>query len=104
MVKVSLERKTAAAVRRRVRRGLVAYNRAKAGKANWKRARSRGHGSLLMQAVEREARRRGADLVYLNTFSFQAPRFYEKLGYRRYGVLSGHPRRASRLYYRKELS
>lgn len=43
--------------------------------------RSQGEGTLLMEAFEREAKARGCDLVYLDTFSFQAPAFYAKAGY-----------------------
>ena len=43
--------------------------------------RRRGLGRSLVQRFEREARIRGCLLVYLDTFSFQAPGFYESLGY-----------------------
>ncbi|CAD5373297.1 Acetyltransferase (GNAT) family protein [Rubrivivax sp. A210] len=50
----------------------------------WVDARHRGHGiaSALMRRFEQAAAERGCDLVYLDTFSFQAPAFYERLGYR----------------------
>ena len=38
-------------------------------------------GSQLMDAFEQGARRRGCLLVYLDTFSFQAPGFYRARGY-----------------------
>jgi GNAT superfamily N-acetyltransferase len=44
-------------------------------------ARGRGTGNELMNSFEREARRRGCALVYLDTFTFQARPFYEKRGY-----------------------
>jgi GNAT superfamily N-acetyltransferase len=44
--------------------------------------RGQGLGRGLLQRFEREARARGCTLVYLDTFSFQAPAFYEALGYR----------------------
>jgi len=43
--------------------------------------RSRGVGRALMAAFEQRARERGCTLVYLDTFSFQAPAFYRALGY-----------------------
>lgn len=43
--------------------------------------RGRGVGARLMALLEDEAARRGCTLVYLTTFSFQAPDFYARLGY-----------------------
>ena len=44
--------------------------------------RHQGVGRHLMALFEADAAARGCRLVYLDTFSFQAPGFYEKLGYR----------------------
>jgi len=44
--------------------------------------RRTGLGRALMARFEAAARARGCTLVYLETWSFQAPGFYEKLGYR----------------------
>jgi GNAT superfamily N-acetyltransferase len=67
-------------------------------------ARGKGVGARLMREAERIARRRRCALVYLNTFSFQAPRFYEKLGYRRFGALRDTPAEGtSRYFYVKRL-
>jgi len=66
-------------------------------------ARRRGYGRLLMAEAERRARRRGSRLMHLDTYSFQAPGFYEKLGFRRFGRIRGSPRGASRNYYVKRL-
>ena len=67
------------------------------------RARGAGLGSELIAAAEREARRRGSRLIHLNTYSFQAPGFYEKLGYRRFGTISGSPKNRQRYFYAKRL-
>ena len=67
------------------------------------RARRAGLGSRLIEEAERRARRRGSRLIHVNTYSFQAPRFYEKQGYRRFGTISGSPRGASRYFYVKRL-
>ena len=44
-------------------------------------SRSAGIGSQLMDAFEQNAHSRGCRLVYLDTFSFQAPNFYQARGY-----------------------
>jgi GNAT superfamily N-acetyltransferase len=67
------------------------------------RARRLGLGRQLMQAAERRARRRGSRLIHLNTYSFQAPRFYEKLGFQLFGGVRGSPPGASRRYYVKNV-
>ncbi len=67
------------------------------------KARGTGFGSKLVAEAERHARRRGSRLIHLNTFSFQAPGFYEKLGYRRFGGMSGSPKGKSRHFYVKHL-
>ena len=66
-------------------------------------ARDSGFGRRLIQEAERHARRRGSRLIHLNTYSFQAPGFYEKQGYRRFGGMSGSPRGESRHFYVKRL-
>src|SRR5512139_2371965 len=44
-----------------------------------------GYGSRLLRLAEYEARKRGAKHAFLDTFSFQAPGFYEKYGYQVFG-------------------
>lgn len=68
------------------------------------RARMAGFGSMLIEEAERRARRRGSHLIHLNTYSFQAPGFYEKHGYQRFGRISGSPRGESRYFYVKRLA
>jgi GNAT superfamily N-acetyltransferase len=67
------------------------------------RARGTGSGSRLIKEAERHARRRGSRLIHVNTYSFQAPGFYEKQGYRRFGAISGSPPGKSRYFYVKRL-
>jgi len=43
--------------------------------------RHQGVASALVRAFESGARARGARIVYLDTFSFQAPKLYQRLGY-----------------------
>ena len=66
--------------------------------------RRTGIGSKLMHAVEQEAIRRGCRIATLETHSFQAPGFYEKLGYGEIGVLDGYPTGYKKHYLKKVLS
>lgn len=65
--------------------------------------RGGGHGSRLLRRIEREAIERGCANSYLDTFSFQAPGFYKKLGYVVFGELEDFPRGHSRIFLRKKL-
>ena len=65
--------------------------------------RGTGVGRALMEKAEIEARARGVANVYVDTFSFQAPGFYKKLGYREFGRLDGYPAAHSRHWLTKAL-
>jgi GNAT superfamily N-acetyltransferase len=54
-------------------------------------ARGHGFGKELMKRAELYAVERGCTNAFLDTFSFQARPFYEKLGYRVFGTLENHP-------------
>ena len=49
--------------------------------------RGTGVGRTLLEQVERTAREHGACRITLNTFRFQAPGFYEKLGYHQFAEI-----------------
>ena len=66
-------------------------------------ARQAGLGRLLMQEAERRARRARKELIFLNSYSFQAPGFYRKLGFRSFGLIRDYPRGASRIFFVKRL-
>ena len=65
--------------------------------------RGRGYGHRLLTAAEDEARRRGAKNVFLDTFSFQAPGFYEQHGYQVFGELGDFPPGHQRYFLTKQL-
>jgi ribosomal protein S18 acetylase RimI-like enzyme len=65
--------------------------------------RGRGYGHRLLTMAEEEARKRGAKHAYLDTFSFQAPDFYQQHGYEVFGELKDFPTGHQRYYLRKQL-
>ncbi len=65
--------------------------------------RGQGAGSKLMLAAEAEARQRGCIYAQVDTASFQARPFYEKLGYQLRFSLDNYPREHQRHYLSKAL-
>ena len=65
--------------------------------------RREGVGSKLLKAAEQEALRRGCRYAFVDTFSFQAPMFYKKHGYKEAFTLNDYPYTGKRHYYTKEL-
>ncbi|MGY2685605.1 GNAT family N-acetyltransferase [Pseudomonas tolaasii] len=65
--------------------------------------RGSGLGSQLLHAFEDEARRRGCANAVLYTLSFQAPGFYEKHGWVRFGEVPCEPQGSSRVFLSKQL-
>ncbi len=65
--------------------------------------RGSGLGSQVMRAAEAEARARGCVGIRLDTFSFQARGFYEKLGFSVFGTLPEHPPGHTRYWLAKRL-
>ena len=54
-----------------------------------------------MNIAEAEARRRGLVGVWLDTFTFQAPGFYQRLGFVECGRITGYPPGHDRIFYVK---
>jgi GNAT superfamily N-acetyltransferase len=65
--------------------------------------RGKGYGQKLLEMAEEEGRKRGAKYSYLDTFSFQAPGFYQKFGYQEFGKLEEFPPGHTRYFMKKEL-
>jgi GNAT superfamily N-acetyltransferase len=65
--------------------------------------RSGGYGSNLMTTLEDYAATHGHPLVYLETTSFQALPFYQRLGYEVFGELPEISEGHSLFFLRKEL-
>jgi GNAT superfamily N-acetyltransferase len=64
-------------------------------------ARRQGTGATLLREAEQAAKARGCVGAWLDTFSFQARGFYEKLGYRLAGEIADHPLRGARYFLSK---
>ncbi|MBD1845719.1 putative N-acetylmannosamine-6-phosphate 2-epimerase [Cyanobacteria bacterium FACHB-63] len=64
--------------------------------------RHRGFGKQLMLMAEQEAKRRGCTEAILDTFSFQAKGFYEKLGYEMFAQVDDYPSGYSFFQLKKE--
>src|SRR5208337_111910 len=67
-------------------------------------ARGHGFGKDLMKRAELYAVERGCTNAFLDTFSFQARPFYEKLGYRVFGTLENHPVGHQHYFMSKQLN
>jgi GNAT superfamily N-acetyltransferase len=67
------------------------------------RYRGQGLGAALLRSAEAEAVARGCVQVVLATHSFQAPGFYERLGYERKYVIEGRPKGYADIIYVKVL-
>ena len=65
--------------------------------------RGRGYGSRLMQQAEYEARERQCPRVFLETLSFQALPFYEKIGYKVVSKIADFPPGGTRFALTKML-
>ena len=65
--------------------------------------RSMGLGSRLMDWAEERGRELECVSAVVNTMSFQAPEFYVRAGYSRFGVSEGYEGEASRHYFEKAL-
>jgi GNAT superfamily N-acetyltransferase len=65
--------------------------------------RGGGLGSEILKRFEDEGRRRGCISAVLYTISFQAPAFYEKHGWQRFGEVPCSPPGTTRIFLSKSL-
>jgi GNAT superfamily N-acetyltransferase len=63
-----------------------------------------GLGRRLLHAAEQEARQRGCSIIILGSYSFQAPDFYRKNGYKLVGQVDDCPPKHSNYYFKKNLA
>lgn len=64
--------------------------------------RGQGIGKQLLFTAEQEAVKRGCKVAVLDTHSFQAPGFYQKLGYQVIGQIEDYPLPEHRVIYLKK--
>lgn len=62
-----------------------------------------GYGRQVITALEDAARARGCLHAHLDTFSYQARPFYERLGYELFATLDDYPAGHQRYYLKKRL-
>jgi GNAT superfamily N-acetyltransferase len=65
--------------------------------------RGQGLGSRLLAQMEDAGRQHGARLAMLETFSFQAPGFYQDQGYETFSIIEGYGGRHAKHFMRKAL-
>ena len=65
--------------------------------------RRKGLASRMLRDAEAEAVRMGYSQAYLDTFSFQYPDLYLRLGYEIFGQLNDFPAGCKRLFMRKKI-
>ncbi len=63
--------------------------------------RGQGLGRRLIQAAESRALERGCHSVWLDTFSFQAPGFYRRLGFEQFGELDWSAEHKRLFFYKR---
>ncbi|WP_223592747.1 GNAT family N-acetyltransferase [Neobacillus bataviensis] len=65
--------------------------------------RGKGYGKELLNHIEKTARENNCRLILLDSFSFQAPDFYQKLGFKVVGIVEDHPKGYKQYYLEKKL-
>ncbi len=68
-----------------------------------KSIRGKGYGTKLMHMAEEEATSMGCTDAHLDTYSFEARPFYEKLGYELFAKLDDYPSGHCKYFLKKQL-
>ena len=66
--------------------------------------RKKNIGERLLLKAEKTAMEKNCNGSYLYTYSFQAPAFYQKYGYKIFGVLENYYECHSKIYLKKKLN
>src|SRR6516162_3170331 len=65
--------------------------------------RGQGLGTQVVERFEAEGAARGCHAAWLDTYEFQAPTFYQRLGYQEFGRLEDFPPGSVRIFFWKPL-
>lgn len=63
--------------------------------------RGTGLGRTLVESAEAWGREQGFGGMWLETFAFQAPDFYRRLGFSPFGAIDDHPEGSRRIFFQK---
>jgi len=66
--------------------------------------RNRGYGTRLVNLVETEATELGCQYAHVDTYSFEAKPFYERLDYKLFATLEDYPKGYSKYFLKKRLA
>lgn len=67
------------------------------------RLRGRGYGRALMEEAERIGREHGCTFAHTTTFSYQAPDFYQAVGYTIFAAMDDYPDGIVQYFLKKSL-
>jgi ribosomal protein S18 acetylase RimI-like enzyme len=65
--------------------------------------RGKGYGKILLDEAEHIAKTNACTFIKLNTFSFQAPEFYKKYGYKEIAIIENAPLGRKHYYFKKDI-
>ncbi|NIK78835.1 GNAT superfamily N-acetyltransferase [Paenibacillus castaneae] len=66
--------------------------------------RGLGYGTRLLDEIEHIGKEKQCTFIKLNTFSFQAPDFYVKNGYKEIAIIEEAPTGSRHYYFKKDIS
>ncbi|WP_321328289.1 GNAT family N-acetyltransferase [uncultured Ilyobacter sp.] len=66
--------------------------------------RKHGYGAKMLKKAEEIAASKKCNFIHLDTFSFQAPSFYQSNGYEIFGTLEGYPDGVKRYFLNKKIN
>ncbi|UHA73636.1 GNAT family N-acetyltransferase [Paenibacillus sp. 481] len=65
--------------------------------------RNKGYGKVMMAEAEKLGKELGCVFAHTNTFSYQSPHFYTRMGYEQFGVIDDYPDGIKQFFLKKKL-